>query len=101
LKDYRGAKFIQKTTPEQLDFVLRSRPFFLAVIDVPNYITRTKMQGIVTKIPRSHAHWVGQLLGRLSAEQIRDCFRAAGYSPEEVEGFTAVVQGRVALLNHL
>ena len=101
LKDYRGAKFIQKTTPEQLDFVLRSRPFFLAVIDVPNYITRTKMQGIVKKIPRTHAHWVGQLLGRLSAEQIRDCFRAAGYSPEEVEGFAAVVQGRVALLNHL
>jgi len=101
LKDYRGAKFIQKITPERVDFVLRSRPFFLTVIDVPNYITRTKMQGIVKKIPRSHAHWVGQLLGRLSAEQIRDCFRAAGYSPEEVEGFAAVIQGRIAELNRL
>jgi hypothetical protein len=59
------------------------------------------MQGIVKKIPRTHAKWVGQLLGRLSAEQIRDCFRAAGYSPEEVEGFAQVVQGRIAELNQL
>jgi len=101
MKDYRGTKFIQKTALEQVDFSLHSRPFFLAAIDVPNYITRTKMQGIVKKIPRTHAHWVGQLLGRLSAEQIRDCFRAAGYSPDEVEGFATVVQGRIAELNQL
>jgi hypothetical protein len=101
LKDYSRTKFIQKTTPEQVDFSLHSRPFFLAVIDVPNYITRTKMQRIVKKIPRTHAHWVGQLLGRLSAEQIRDCFRAAGYSPNEVEGFAKVVEGRIAELNQL
>jgi len=101
MKDYRGTKFIQKTALEQVDFSLHSRPFFLAGIDVPNYITRTKMQGIVKKIPRTHAHWVGQLLGRLSAEQIRDCFRAAGYSPDEVEGFATVVQGRIAELNQL
>jgi len=101
LKDYRRTKFIRKTAPERVDFFLSSRPFFLAVIDVSNYITRTKMEGIVKKIPRTHAHWVGQLLGRLSAEQIRDCFRAAGYSPEEVEGFAKVVQGRIAELNQL
>jgi hypothetical protein len=101
LKDYRGSKFIQKTASERVDFSLHSRPFFLAAIDVPNYITRTKMQGIVKKIPRTHAHWVGQLLGRLSAEQIRDCFRAAGYSPDEVEGFAKVVEGRIVELNQL
>ena len=101
LKDYRGTKFIQRTAPERVDFFLSSRPFFLMAIYVPDYITRTKMQGIVKKIPRTHAHWVGQLLGRLSAEQIRDCFRAAGYSPEEVEGFAKVVQGRIAELNQL
>jgi hypothetical protein len=101
LKDYRGSKFIQKTTSEQVDLVLHSRPFFLTAIDIPNYRKRTRMEGIVKKIPREHAKWVGQLLGRLSAEQIRDCFRAAGYSPEEVEGFAAVIQGRIAELNRL
>ena len=43
----------------------------------------------------------GQLLGQLSDEQIRDCFRAAGYSPEEVEGFAKVVKERIADLNRL
>jgi len=101
LRDYRGTKFIQRTAPERVDFFLSSRPFFLMAIYLPDYIMRTKMQGIVKKIPRTHAHWVGQLLGRLSTEQIRDCFRAAGYSPEEVEGFAEVVQGRIAELNQL
>jgi hypothetical protein len=59
------------------------------------------MQDVVKDIPRTHAKWLGRLLGRLSAQQIRDCFRAAGYSPEEVEGFARVVQGRIADLNQL
>jgi len=101
LRDYRGTEFIQKVKPEQVDFFLSSRPFFLTVFNVPYYVTRTNMQGVVKHIPRTHAKWLGQLLGRLSAEQIRDCFRAAGYSPEEVEGFTKVVQGRIADLNQL
>jgi len=101
LRDYRGTKFIQKAKPEQVDFYLSSRPFFLTVLDVPNYVTRTKMQSVVKEIPRTHAKWLGQLLGRLSPEQISDCFRAAGYSPVEVEAFAKVVQGRIADLNQL
>ena len=101
LDDYSGTPFIQKVTPEHVDFFLSSRPFFLTAVDVPNYVTRTKMQGVAKHIPRTHAKWLGQLLGQLSAEQIRDCFRAAGYSPEEVEGFAKVVQGRIADLNQL
>ena len=99
--EYLGTKFIQKVTPEYVDFFLSSRPLFFTQVDVPNYVTRTKMQGVVKHIPRAHAKWLGQLLGQLSAEQIRDCFRAAGYSPEEVEGFATTVQGRIADLNRL
>lgn len=101
LHDYRRTTFIQKVGPENVDYFLSSRPFFLAVFDVPNYVTRTNMQSVAKHIPRKHAKWLGQLLGRLSAKQIRDCFRAAGYSPEEVEGFAEVVQGRIADLNRL
>ena len=84
-----------------MDFYLSSRPFFLTAIDVPNYVTRTKMQDVAKHIPRTHAKWLGQLLGQLSTEQIRDCFRAAGYSPREVEGYARVVQGRITDLNRL
>lgn len=101
LKDYRNSRFIQKVTPEYVDFYLRSRPFFLMAVHVPNYVTRTRMQGVVKHIPRTHARWIGRQLGRLSSDQIRDCFRAAGYSPQEVEGFASVVSERIAELNHL
>jgi hypothetical protein len=59
------------------------------------------MQDVAKHIPRTHAKWLGRLLGQLSAGQIRDCFRAAGYSREEVEGFAKVVQERIADLNRL
>jgi len=101
LEDYAGTEFIQKVTPEHVDFFLSSRPFFPTAVDVPNYLTRTKMQDVAKHIPLAHAKWLGKLLGQLSAEQIRDCFRAAGYSPEEVQGFAKVVQGRIADLNRL
>jgi hypothetical protein len=52
-------------------------------------------------IPRSDAKWIGGLLAQLSPNQIRDTFRAAGYSPELVEGFSAVVEERIAELNSL
>ena len=101
LEDYAGTEFIQKVTPEHVDFFLSSRPFFLTAVDVPNYVTRTNMQEIANHISLAHAKWMGQLLGRLSAQQIRDCFRAAGYSPAEVEGFAKVVQARIADLKRL
>lgn len=101
LDDYAEAEFIQKVTPEYVDFFLSSRPFFLTAVDVPNYAKRTNMQEVAKHIPLAHARWLGRLLGGLSADQIRDCFRAAGYSPEEVKGFAKAVQGRIAALRQL
>ena len=59
------------------------------------------LRWIGKNIPRSDARWIGGLLAQLSPEQIRDAFRAAGYSPEQVEGFAAVLQARIAELNTL
>jgi hypothetical protein len=101
LKDYRGSHFVQNVKSEDVDFHMSSRPFFLTAVDAPYYGARTKMQNIAKRIPLTHAKWLGGLLGELSAEQIRDCFRAAGYSTEEVEGFAKVVEGRIAELNRL
>ena len=101
LEDFTSSEFIQKVTADHVDFHLSSRPFFLTAVDVPNYVKRTKMQDVAKEIPLAHARWLGHLLGQLSAGQIRDCFRAGGYSPEEVEGFSKVVQGRIADLNKL
>lgn len=101
LKDYEQSKFIQKVDPETVDFHLSSRPFILSVFDFWNYRTRTKMQQIVKHIPRADAKWIGGLLGQLSTKQISDAFRASGFSPEEIEGYTKVVKERIAELNKL
>ena len=38
---------------------------------------------------------------RASPEEIRDAFRAGGFSPEEIDGFTAVLETRIAALKNL
>ena len=97
--DYIDSKFIDKVTPEHVDFVLKSRPFVLSAVNVPYYASRTHMQDIVKEIPVADARWLGKLLEPLSDEQLRDCFRAAGYSPEDVEGYAAIVKERIRALN--
>jgi hypothetical protein len=62
---------------------------------------RLRMRWIGRHVPREDAKWMGSLLSRLSPDQIRDAFRSAGFSPEQVEGFTAVVQQRISDLNKL
>jgi len=101
LKDFEDSKFIDKVKEDHVDFVLHSRPLFITAFDVPNYQERTAMQAITKHIPRRDAKWLGQRLGQLTEEQIRDCFRAGGYTPEEVEGYSRVIQHRIAELNAL
>ena len=98
LKDYESSKFVEKATPEFVDLVMNSRPSVLSAINVPNYTSRSRMEAITKHIPRADAKWLGQRLSQLSEEQIRDCFRAAGYTPEEVEGYTEAVRKRIAEL---
>jgi hypothetical protein len=100
-KDYAGSKFIKKTTPDFIDFVLHCRPFFLMAIDVPYYRERTRMEKITKHVPRADAKWLGLRLSMLSDEQIKDCFHAAGYAPEEIDTYTEVVRKRIKQLNAL
>ena len=101
LEDYAKSKFIDEVNAEEVDLKIKSRPFFLLAID-PYHYNKLNSRGDVGKdIPRADARWLGGLLGRLSIEQLRDCFRAAGYSPEEVVGFADAVALRIAELNRL
>ena len=101
MKDYSETKFIDKVTPTYVDFVMHSRPssspFFLFI----NYRFRTRMESVVKRIPIADVRWIGNQLGQLSIEQIRDSFRAAGFSPREVNGYTRVVMERIADLKKL
>jgi hypothetical protein len=100
-KDYEDSTFIAKTASDFMDFVLHSRPFFTGAVEASNYRERTKMEEITKHIPRADAHWLGARLSRLSDDQIRDAFRAAGYGPEDVEGLMRTIRQRIAALNAL
>ena len=101
MEDYAETKFIEKVTPEYVDFVMHSRPFFLTIFNVPYYRSRTRMESIAKNIPIADARWVGNRLGQFSPEQISDCFRAADFSPTEVDGYTRVVMQRIEALKKL
>jgi hypothetical protein len=101
LKDFADSKFIDKVTTEFVDFVMHSRPPLIAAINIPNYEKRTHMQNVTKHIPRTDAKWLGERLSQLTEEQIRDCFRAGGYTQEEIEGYSTIIQNRIAALNAL
>jgi hypothetical protein len=56
------------------------------------------MEQITKHIPRTDAQWLGHGLSTLSEEQIRDAFRAGGYTHEEVERYTQAMRKRIAVL---
>jgi len=98
LSSYRHARFITKATPEYVDFQTPARASFFFLFTPREYAHKLQLRWIGKRIPRADAKWIGQLLARLSPQQIRDAFRAAGYSADEVEGFAAVVESRISRL---
>ena len=82
-KEYANSKFIGTAEPNFVDFVLHGNSSF---------------EKVTKHIPRADVKWLAQRLSQLSEEQIRDCFRAGGYTPEEVTVYTQAVQKRIAEL---
>lgn len=69
--------------------------------NVVNFRYSGKKKGIFDDITVAQAKWLGGWLSRLSRRQIRDAFRAANYSPEEVGMLTDAVLDRIEQLRHL
>jgi len=99
LKAYRRSKFIGKIRPEYVDFNDPVKPPLVFFFNLPEFILKLQMGWVCNHIPRADARWIGHVLAQLSPEQVHDAFRAAGYSSEEVEGFSLVVEARIAQLN--
>jgi len=101
LAAYRFSKFVTKVTPSYVDFATPSRATWLEAFNPPKYFMRLNLRPIGRHIPRSDAKWLATILARLSPGQIRDAFRAAGYSPEEVEGYAKIVERRIYVLTDI
>jgi hypothetical protein len=101
LDAYSHSRFILRQTADSVDFAVPARPRFVYWVNPKEYLKRVRLESIGKNVPRADAKWMGQLLARLSPQQIRDAFRAAGYSPQETEEFAKVVQSRIAMLTDL
>lgn len=79
--DYQKAEFIKKVNGDVIDF---------------NY--GGKNQKLFENITVADAAWLSKWLKRLSDEQIKDAFRAANYTPEEVNTLAAAFRARANAL---
>jgi hypothetical protein len=98
---FAHSKFITRTTSEYVDFATPSLPSLPYIFNPFQYGRRARLRWIGRHISRADAKWIGELLSELSTPQIRDAFRAAGYSQAEIALFTRVIQKRIADLNAL
>lgn len=101
LDSYQHSKFIRKTTSEYVDLNVPTRPALIYLATPKEFFSRMGMRWIGQHIPRDDARWIGGLLAQLSDDQIRDAFRAAGYSAKQVDVWAKVVEGRIAELQRL
>jgi hypothetical protein len=101
LASYSHSRFVRKVSSGYVDFGVPSTPNLIYVFNPHEYFSRLGQRWIGRHIPCSDARWIGRILARLSPNQIRDAFRAAGYSPSEIDGFTEILQNRIAALEDL
>lgn len=59
-----------------------------------NFHYSGKMSGL-RSVPIEHARWFVGIVGKLSDNQIRDAFRAAGATQAETEGFSTQIRKRI------
>lgn len=101
LKAYVNSNMIGKTSRQFTDFHVPAPPRFYIFVDPPELTRRLGLCWLGRHIPTDDAKWMGHLLAQLSLNQIRDAFRAAGYTPADVESFSSAVERRIGELQKL
>ena len=82
-KDYVKADFIKAVKGDVIDFVYSG-----------------KNQKLFEGMTVADARWLSERFKGLSDEQLKDAFRAANYTPEEVDMLTAALKARIAALEN-
>jgi len=101
LISYDASKFITKRNAQTVDFGTPGRPSLAFAANPHETFSRTGMEWIGNDVPIEDVRWMGNLLGQLTPVQLREAFRAGGYSPENSEGFARIVERRIGELKAL
>jgi hypothetical protein len=104
LADFLSTKFVLGVEDGSVEFDYDTRPSGLGHLSVVHpiyYRSEVKKEQAMRGIPVAHARWIGSLLSQLSDEQLRDAFRAAGYSEGVRESYVATLRERINQLTQL
>jgi hypothetical protein len=103
LPAYQHTRLIAHVHSDYIDLNFPKRPPIAELFEFQwiFFCHQLRMGWVGKHIPRADAKWIGSLLAQLTPDQIHDAFRAAGYSPEEIEAYSQAVLGRIKELNDL
>ncbi|HYX70743.1 MAG TPA: hypothetical protein VE825_16530 [Terriglobales bacterium] len=101
LASYGKSQFITHVDDEYVDFATPGAPSAILFFELHDFVSREQMRWIGHRVSRAHARWMGDLLAQLSPQQIRDAFRAGGYSVQQSDAFARIVEERIAQLEQL
>lgn len=106
LSDFLSTKFVRGVDARdgvvEFDYDTRPRGFgHLSVLHPLYYRHEVNKEKAMRGIPIAHARWIGSLLNELSDEQLRDAFRAAGYTEGVRESYVATLRERINQLAEL
>ena len=106
LADFVSTKFVRGVEARDgvVEFDYDTRPSglgHLSVLYPPYYRHEVNKEKAMRGIPVTHARWIGSLLNQLSDEQLRDAFRAAGYSQGVRESYVGTLRQRITQLTQL
>jgi hypothetical protein len=106
LEDFRSGKFILSVQNGIVEFDYNTRPkgaggAFASMFKSGYAKRQANKEKAMRRIPVQNAQWIGSQLARLSDDQLRDAFRAAGYDSATMEGFIKALRDRINQLNRL
>ena len=98
---FQKSKFITRQTDSTVDFGTPAAPAKVLAVKAKQYQMRRDLEWIGKGIPITDARWIGSLLKQLTHEQLVDAFRAAHFSPDEINEYVGVVEQRILELSAL
>src|SRR5215216_197028 len=104
LEDFLSTRFVMGVKKGVVEFDYDTRPTGFGIISVlypPYYKGEVKKEKSMRGIPVEHARWIGSLLSRLTDDQLRNTFRAAGYETRTIEEYVLALRQRISQLTKL
>ncbi|HKG21676.1 MAG TPA: hypothetical protein VKC34_07235 [Blastocatellia bacterium] len=104
LEDFLSTGFVLDVKRDVVILDYDTRPSGVGTLSIlypPYYFGEVKKEKDMRDIPVEHARWLGRLLARVSNDQLRDAFRAAGYDRQTMEAYVRALRQRMDQLREL